>query len=249
MHSLSHKVALVTGASRGIGRSIAVRLAQSGARVVINYASNEEQALQTAQLIKDVGGPEPLLKAFDVSNSAAVTEAIAQIESDFGSIDVLVNNAGIVKDGLLLRYRDEDWHRVLDTNLGGAFYCARVCARQMMKKRWGRIINISSIVGECGNAGQVAYVSAKAGLIGMTKSLAKELASRNITVNAVTPGYVDTEMTAALKPEQREALEREIPLGFVGAPSDIAHSVAFLASDEARYITGHVLAVNGGMYI
>jgi 3-oxoacyl-[acyl-carrier protein] reductase len=249
MNSLSDKIALVTGASRGIGRAIAVRLAKSGARVIINYASKEAEALETARLIKEANGPEPFVIAFDVANSDAVTQSLARIESEVGVIDILVNNAGIVKDGLLLRYKDEDWHKVIDTNLTGGFYCARQCARQMIKKRWGRIINISSVVGECGNAGQVAYVSAKAGLIGMTKALARELASRNITVNAVTPGYIETEMTAALKPEQRAALEREIPLGHVGSPSDIAHSVAFLASEEARYITGHVLAVNGGMYI
>lgn len=249
MLSLNDKVALVTGASRGIGRSIALQLAKSGARVVVNYASNESEAHETARLIKEAGGPDPLVRAFDISDSEAVTNAIASIEKEFGVVDVLVNNAGIVKDGLLLRYKDEDWHKVIDTNLSGAFYCSRACARQMIKKRWGRIINISSVVGECGNAGQVAYVSAKAGLIGMTKALARELASRNVTVNAVTPGYIETEMTMALKAEQREALEREIPLGQVGKPSDIAHAVTFLASDEAAYITGHVLAVNGGMYI
>lgn len=249
MGSLSGKIALVTGASRGIGRAIAIRLAQSGARVIVNYATNENEARETVRLIKEVDCPEPLTMAFDVSNSEAVNNAISQIESSLGAIDILVNNAGVVKDGLLLRYRDEDWQRVIDTNLAGAFYCARACARKMIKKDSGRIINISSVVGECGNAGQIAYVSAKAGLIGMTKALARELASRKVTVNAVSPGYIETEMTAALKPEQKQALEKEIPLGSVGLPVDIANAVAFLASDEARYITGHVLAVNGGMYI
>jgi len=249
MHSLSGKIALVTGSSRGIGRSIAIHLGKAGARVVVNYASNEKEAIETASLVKAAGGAEPYVKGFDVSNPEAVNDAIADIEKSYGTIDVLVNNAGIVKDGLLLRYKDEDWRRVIDTNLSGAFYCSRVCSRQMIKKRWGRIINISSIVGEAGNAGQVAYVSAKAGLIGLTKALAKELASRNVTVNAVTPGYINTEMTAALKPEAKQALEQEIPLGFVGDAADVATSVAFLASEEARYITGHVLAVNGGMYI
>jgi len=249
MQTLNGKIALVTGASRGIGRSIALYLAKAGARVVVNYASNEAQGYETAKLIKESGAPDPLVRGFDVSNSDAVNQAIADIEANFGAIDILVNNAGIVKDGLLLRYRDEDWRRVIDTNLSGAFYCARACSRQMIKKRWGRIINISSVVGEAGNAGQVAYVSAKAGMIGLTKALAKELASRSITVNAVTPGCIDTEMTANLKPEQKQALEKEIPLGFIGSPTDIAASVAFLASEEARYVTGHVLAVNGGMYI
>lgn len=249
MSSMLGKIALVTGASRGIGRAIALQLAKSGARVVVNYATNESEAFQTAKVITDAGGSEPLVKQFDVSDSTSVNEAIAFIEEKWGSVDILVNNAGIVKDGLLIRYKDEDWHRVINTNLAGAFYCARVCARQMMKKRWGRIINISSVVAESGNAGQIAYVSAKSGMIGMTRALARELASRNITANVVTPGFIETEMTASLTEQQKEQLLKEIPLGYVGSPADVAHSVAFLASEEARYITGHVLAVNGGLHI
>jgi 3-oxoacyl-[acyl-carrier protein] reductase len=249
MAPLSDKIALVTGASRGIGRAIALRLAQGGARVIVNYASNEEAAVETAKLIKDHTGAQALIKEFDVSRSEAVDQALSTIENEMGPVDILVNNAGIVKDGLLVRYKDEDWHRVLDTNLAGAFYCARRCARAMMKKHHGRIINISSVVGECGNAGQVAYVAAKSGMIGLTKALARELASRQITVNAVTPGYIETQMTDGLPPAAKEALIESIPLGYVGEGTDVAHAVAFLASDEARYITGHVLAVNGGMYI
>lgn len=249
MSSTSGKIALVTGSSRGIGRAIAIRLAQNGARVVVNYTSNESEALQTVEQIKSVAGIEASICRFDVSDSDAVTKALVEIEKSIGVVDILVNNAGIVKDGLLLRYKDEDWHRVINTNLAGAFYCARACARQMIKKRWGRIINISSVVGEGGNAGQVAYVSAKSGMIGMTKALALELASRQVTVNTVAPGYVETHMTSSLTDASKEALLEKIPLGFVGEPSDVAHAVAFLASDEARYITGHVLSVNGGLYI
>lgn len=249
MDDLSGKIALVTGGSRGIGRAIAVSLAKSGALVVINFASNQEQAEKTAQTIRDNQSLAPLLSQFDVADSKAVQAALAKIESDVGGIDILVNCAGIVKDGLLVRYKDEDWHKVIDVNLASAFYCARACSRHMMKKRWGRIINISSIVGESGNAGQVAYASAKSGMIGMTKSLALELASRSVTVNAVTPGYIDTDMTASLSEAARSMLLERIPLGFVGSPEDIANAVAFLASDNARYITGHVLSVNGGLYI
>lgn len=249
MSTMPEKVALVTGASRGIGRAIAICLAQKGMRVIVNFASNEAEAVVTANMIREIGGYDPLVKGFDISDSKSVNDAIDQIEDTLGTIDILVNNAGIVKDGLLIRYRDDDWRRVIDTNLAGAFYCARACARGMMKKRWGRIINISSVVAETGNAGQVAYVSAKAGVIGMTKALARELASRNVTVNAVTPGFIETEMTASLGEASKERLIDKIPLGFLGKPFDVANAVAFLASEEARYITGHVLAVNGGMHI
>lgn len=243
------KVALVTGASRGIGRAIAVGLAQKGFRVVVNYAHQEGEAKETARLVSATGGPEPLVMQFDVGQSSAVDEAIASIRAQVGEIDVLVNNAGITKDGLLLRYKDEDWQRVMAINLDGAFYCARACARSMAKKRWGRIINVSSVVGEMGNAGQVAYVSAKAGLIGLTKALARELASRQVTVNAISPGFIDTDMTASLDEKLRVDLAEQIPLGYVGSVNDVAHAAAFLASDDARYITGHVLAINGGMYM
>jgi 3-oxoacyl-[acyl-carrier protein] reductase len=186
---------------------------------------------------------------FDVADAAAVDGAFDAVKAQLGGCHVLVNNAGISKDGLLLRFKDDDWNKTLQTNLYGAFACARAASKLMTKQRWGRIINISSVVGESGNAGQVAYAAAKAGMIGMTKTLAQELASRSITVNAVTPGFIETDMTAALTEDQRKAILDEVPLRAIGAPSDVAHAVAFLATDRARYITGHVLSVNGGMYM
>ena len=186
---------------------------------------------------------------FDVADKTQVDAAFDALKTQHGGLHVLVNKAGISKDGLLLRFKDEDWQQTLATNLTGAFNCARAGAKLMTKQRWGRIINISSVVGESGNAGQVAYAAAKAGMIGMTKTLAQELASRSITVNCVTPGFIATDMTAALTDEQRAKIKEQIPLGDVGAPEDIANAVAFLATDKARYITGHVLSVNGGMYM
>jgi 3-oxoacyl-[acyl-carrier protein] reductase len=247
--TLKGKVALVTGASRGIGRAIAIGLAQKGAFVVVNFAHNEAEATETARLIRDAGGQEPLVKKFDVSDSAAVDSAVDEIRQSAGGVDILVNNAGISKDGLLLRYKDDDWRKVMGINLDGAFFCSRACSRLMIKKRWGRIINISSVAGEMGNAGQVAYVSAKSGMIGLTKALARELASRQVTVNAITPGFIETDMTSVLSEKLRDQLAAQIPLGFLGAAHDIAHATTFLAGDDARYITGHVLAVNGGMYM
>jgi 3-oxoacyl-[acyl-carrier protein] reductase len=249
MFNLSRKVALVTGASRGIGRAIAITLGSKGARVVINFTNNEDQAHETAKQVAAAGGPEPVVSRFDVASAEQVDEAVDNLSKSLGGIDILVNNAGISKDGLLMRYRDEDWQRVLSTNLTGSFYCAKACSRSMIKKRFGRIIQISSVVGETGNAGQVAYASAKAGMIGMTKTLARELASRNITVNAVTPGFIETDMTSSIDEKSRLELVSGIPLGFIGAPQDIANAVLFLSSEEARYVTGHVLAVNGGMYM
>lgn len=248
---LSGKVAVVTGGSRGIGRAICVELARLGARVVINYAGNEAAAQETARLVKEVAkeGAAPVVKGFDVSDAAAVDKAFDEIKAECGGLHVLVNNAGISKDGLLLRFKDDDWNKTLNTNLFGAFACARAAAKLMTKQRWGRIINISSVVGESGNAGQVAYAAAKAGMIGMTKTLAQELASRSITVNAVTPGFISTDMTAALSDDQKKAILEQIPLKDLGNVDDIAHAVAFLATDKARYITGHVLSVNGGMYM
>jgi len=252
---LSGKVAVVTGGSRGIGRAICVELARLGARVVINYAGNEAAAQETARLVKEVtkegAAPvaAPIVKGFDVSDAAAVDKAFDEIKAECGALHVLVNNAGISKDGLLLRFKDDDWNKTLNTNLFGAFACARAAAKLMTKQRWGRIINISSVVGETGNAGQVAYAAAKAGMIGMTKTLAQELASRSITVNAVTPGFISTDMTAALSDDQKKAILEQIPLKDLGNVDDIAHAVAFLATDKARYITGHVLSVNGGMYM
>ena len=247
MSELDGKIALVTGGSRGIGRAICVQLARLGAKVLVNYAGNEDAANETLRLIKDGGGDGALLK-FDVGDRGAVDAAFDGIKAS-GGLHVLVNNAGISRDGLLLRFKDDDWAQTLATNLTGAFHCARAGAKLMTKQRWGRIVNISSVVGESGNAGQVAYASAKAGLIGLTKTLAQELASRSITVNAVTPGFIETDMTAALTEEQRKGIVERVPLGLIGAPDDVAHAVAFLATDRARYITGHVLSVNGGMYM
>jgi 3-oxoacyl-[acyl-carrier protein] reductase len=245
--SLAGKVALVTGGSRGIGRAISQKLAKKGAKVYVNYAGNEAAANETVKLVSDAGGQAVAIK-FDVANKDAVDAAFDQVKAE-GGLHILVNNAGISKDGLLLRFKDDDWAQTIATNLTGAFQCARAGAKLMTKQRWGRIINISSVVGESGNAGQVAYASAKAGMIGLTKTLAQELASRSITVNAVTPGFIDTDMTAALNEEQRKAILAQIPLDSMGTADDVAHAVAFLATDKARYITGHVLAVNGGMYM
>lgn len=246
---LTHKITLVTGGSRGIGRAIALALANEGARVVINYAGNEAAAAETRAQILAAGGIEPVLMPFSVADPTAVEEAFGRIKDELGALHVLVNNAGISRDGLLLRFKDADWQSTLETNLSGAFYCARAAAKMMTRQRWGRIINISSVVGESGNAGQVAYAAAKAGMLGLTKTLAQELASRSITVNAITPGFIETDMTAALPEKAREAMLEHIPLKAVGKPEDVAHAVAFLASEKARYITGHVLSVNGGMYM
>lgn len=246
---LKDKVAVVTGGSRGIGRGICIELAKLGAKVVINYAGNEVAAKETARLVLEAGGPEPVIMGFDVSDAAAVDKAFDEVKTKLGGCHILVNNAGISKDGLLLRFKDDDWNKTLQTNLFGSFACARAASKLMTKQRWGRIINISSVVGESGNAGQVAYAAAKAGMIGLTKTLAQELASRNITVNAVTPGFIETDMTGALTDEQKKVIVDEIPLKSVGTVADVANAVAFLATDKARYITGHVLSVNGGMYM
>ena len=246
---LKDKIAVVTGGSRGIGRGICIELAKLGAKVVINYAGNEAAAQETARLVVEAGGPEPVIMCFDVSDAAAVDKAFDDVKTKVGGCHILVNNAGISKDGLLLRFKDDDWNKTIQTNLFGSFACARAAAKLMTKQRWGRIINISSVVGETGNAGQVAYAAAKAGMIGVTKTLAQELASRNITVNAVTPGFIETDMTSALTDEQKKAIIAEIPLKSVGTVTDVANAVAFLATDKARYITGHVLSVNGGMYM
>ncbi len=245
---LENKVALVTGGSRGIGRAIAVRLAECGANVVVNYANNEQEAEESLKMMGSARKKSCAMR-FDVANEELVEECISKIKNDFGSIDILVNNAGIAVDGLLLRLKSEDFDRQMNTNLKGAFNCSKAACRHMMKNRFGRIINISSVSGQMGNSGQSVYAAAKAGLIGMTKSLARELASRNILVNAITPGYIETDMTKEILQKGGEALLENIPLRRVGKPSDIAHAVAFLASDEAEYITGQVLSVNGGLYI
>ena len=244
--SLTGKVALVTGGSRGIGRCICVALAKAGAKVFINFSSNSMAAEETVKLCPE-GSAE--LLGFDVSKSESVDAAFDTIKQKAGKLDILVNNAGITSDQLLIRLKDEDWHRTIGINLDGAFFCSRAAAKIMMKARTGRIINISSVVGEMGNVGQVAYVASKAGLIGMTKALSRELASRGITVNAITPGYIETDMTKDLSPDIREKLTSSIPLGRTGHPEEVAAAVAFLATDVAGYVTGQVLGVNGGLYM
>ena len=245
---LENKVALVTGGSRGIGRAICQRLAAMGATVGINYVANPTAAEETLQLIAAAGGKGFLLR-FDVADGNAVQEAFKELLATHGQLDILVNNAGITRDGLMARMKDEDWDSVLDTNLKGAFVCSKAAMRPMMKKRWGRIINISSVVGFVGNSGQVNYAAAKAGLVGLTKSMARELAGRNITVNCVAPGYIVTDMTEGLTEDVQEVLKAQIPLGTLGSPADVAGSVAFLASPDSNYITGQTLHVNGGMYM
>ena len=240
--------ALVTGGSRGIGAAICRRLAKDGFRVFINYSSNEAKAAEVKAQIEAAGGQAELC-GFDVSNSAQVDERLEALAKTHGPVHTLVNNAGITIDALLLRLKDEDLDRTLNIDLKGAIYCTRSVARQMMKARQGSIIQISSVIGEMGNAGQAAYAAAKAGLIGFTKSCAKELASRGIRANVVTPGFIETEMTGALTDAQKEAIVRSVPLGYVGSTDDVASVVSFLASEGSRYITGQVIGVNGGLYI
>jgi 3-oxoacyl-[acyl-carrier protein] reductase len=246
--ALSGRVALVTGGSRGIGRAIAIALGRRGAKVVVNYASREDAARATAAEIEAAGG-QAALAPFDVADGAAVAEAIKALGKEHGGLDILVNNAGVAINGLILRFSDEQWERSLRTNLAGAFYCTRAAATFLLKaKDAGRIINITSVIGETGNAGQAAYAASKAGLIGLTMSTARELASRGVTCNAVAPGYIETDMTAEHVPEaQRGKLLEQIPLGRIGKAEDVAHAVAFLAGPEAAYVTGQVLRVNGGM--
>ena len=242
-----HRVALVTGASRGIGREIALTLCRSNFDVVV--ASPEvEKNEEVAETIRQCGGNTMTLD-LDVSSRDSVKAGVDAVLKQMGRIDVLVNNAGITRDALSLRMKPEDWDKVIQINLTGAFFMAQAVIPAMMKERWGRIINIASVVGEMGNAGQANYVSSKAGLIGLTKCLALELASRNITVNAVAPGYIETDMTAVLPQEVKDRMLAMIPLKRFGQPKDIANAVKFLASDEAGYITGAVLRVNGGMYM
>ena len=243
----SAAAALVTGASRGIGRAVAHCLARDGFQVYLTYVSKPEEAARTVKEIEEQGGKA---RAFhlDVSDVQAVCDFFTAEIKNAAQLAVLVNNAGIVRDGFLIRMQDEDFDRVMAVNLLGAFACLREAAKIMIKQRSGRIINISSVVGQMGNAGQINYSAAKAGLIGMTKSAAKELAGRNITVNAVAPGFIETDMTASLSEEVRAAYVEHIPLKRLGKACDVAEAVAFLASDKASYITGQVLAVNGGMY-
>ncbi len=241
-------VALVTGGGRGIGKSVSLELAKRGAHVVVNYSRSSDAAEAVKKEIESAGGSAETV-AFDVSDSTAVDTALKAIIKEHGRLDVLVNNAGIALDNLLVRTKDDEWDKTLAVNLSGTFYCCRAVAKTMMKARSGRIINISSVIGESGNAGQAAYSASKAALIGLTKSLAKELASRGVTVNCVTPGYIQTDMTAGMGDDATGAVLENIPLGRLGTSEDIADSVAFLASPSAGYITGQVLGVNGGMYM
>jgi 3-oxoacyl-[acyl-carrier protein] reductase len=240
------KTAFVTGASRGIGRACALALAQTGVRVVA-AARDLAKLEETASAIRAAGG-EALVVAIDLASAESIKEAFAAAKES-GRIDILINNAGITRDGLALRMKKDDWDAVLAANLTGAFLCTQQVLQGMMKERWGRIVNISSVVAEAGNPGQANYVASKAGLIGLTKSLAQEMASRNITVNAVAPGFIDTDMTAGLSAELKDNMLGHIPLKRFGKAEDVAAAVRFLASDEAGYITGHVLDVNGGMYM
>jgi len=249
MHDFKGKVALVTGASRGIGRAIAVELARGGAAVALNYAGNEAAAAEALSLVLAAGAPQARLYRFDVADPAACTRAVEAVVAELGGLHILVNNAGIAVDQLLMRLKDEDWKRQLDVNLTGAFNMTRAVTRPMMKARGGSIVNLSSVVGEMGNAGQVAYAATKAGLIGLTKSVARELASRNIRCNAVTPGFIATDMTSALPEAARTKMMEAIPLARLGSAEDVANAVCFLASDQAAYVTGEVLKVNGGMYM
>ncbi len=248
MFDLSGKVALVTGGSRGIGRAIAEVLAERGASVVITYVGNEAAAKETVEAIEKTGKKAEAVRV-DVADTAACEAVVQDVAKRAGRLDILVANAGISIDGLLLRLKDDDFERTLAVNLKGAVASARAAIKVMMRAKVGRIVFLSSIVGEMGNAGQTAYAASKAALLGVTKSIAKEYASRNITVNAVTPGYVDTDMTKGLSGEAREKMLEAIPIGRTGTAREIAAAVAYLASDEAAYVTGHALRVNGGMYM
>lgn len=243
---LENKVALVTGASRGIGKAIALELAKNGASVAVNYAGNEAKANEVVDEIKANGGNAFAIRA-DVSNADDVTDMIKQVISQYGQLDILVNNAGITRDNLIMRMKDSEWDDVINTNLKGVFLCTKGVTRQMMKQRSGRIINITSVVGVSGNPGQANYVAAKAGVIGLTKTSAKELASRNITVNAVAPGFITTDMTDELTDDLKAEMLKQITLAKLGEPSDIANIVTFIASEKSKYITGQTFHVNGGM--
>lgn len=243
---LGGKVAVVTGASRGIGRAVALALAERGCHVVVNYAGNTGAAEETASRVRGLGVRALVIKA-DVADQEQVNAMMKQVLQEFGRIDILVNNAGITRDNLLPRLQEQDWDAVLNTNLKGAYHCAKAVLRPMLKARWGRIINISSVVALSGNPGQSNYAAAKAGLVGFTKSLAREIGSRSITVNAVAPGYIATDMTAGLTEDNKSQMLNSIPLGRLGTPEDVAAAVAFLAGDGAGYITGQVIVVDGGM--
>jgi 3-oxoacyl-[acyl-carrier protein] reductase len=244
---LEHKVALISGASRGIGKAIALELGNNGA-IIVGTATTEDNARHIDQYLSDAH-IKGMGMVMDVNDIEQINNTIGTVQKSLGDISILVNNAGITRDNLLARMKDEEWDMILQTNLKSVFYLSRAVLRAMMKARYGRIINISSVVGATGNAGQANYAAAKAGMIGFSKSLAKEIGSRNITVNCVAPGFIDTDMTRSLSPEQQQALIQHIPLGRLGRPEDVAAAVAFLASSAANYITGTTLHVNGGMYM
>ena len=248
MTELKGKVALVTGAAKGIGKAAAVRLAEEGVNVAINYNSSKQEAEDTVKLLKGVGIDSISCQA-DVGNLDQVTKMVDDVTEQFGQIDILVNNAGIIDDGLLLRMSDEAWARVINTNLNGTFYCSRAVLRTMVRSRWGRIINIGSVVGLRGNIGQTNYTASKAAINGFTFALAKEVATRNITVNTITPGYIHTDTVDVLSDKQKDTIMTWIPMARFGEVDDIAHMVAYLASEKAKYITGQIISVDGGMAI
>lgn len=240
------RAAIVTGGSRGIGRAVCVALAKQGCNVVVNYCHGEQAASKTVSLCEQAGGKAIAVQA-DISTAEGVQKLFAETSAAFGRVDILVNNAGITRDGLILRMSEEDFDKVLDTNLKSAFLCCKEAARRMVRQRYGRIVNLSSVVALRGNAGQTNYAASKAGLIGLTKSLARELAGRNVTVNAVAPGFIATDMTAALPEAVRAEMCKGIPAGRAGQPEDVANAVAFLAAEQSSYLTGQVLCVDGGM--
>ncbi len=248
MFGLAGKVAVVTGGSRGIGRGVAEVLAAQGAHVVVTYVRGEQEALAVVKGIEKRGGSASAV-GFDVSDAKAAEDAISAVAKSKGRLDILVANAGIAIDGLLLRVKEEDFDRIFDINVKGALVCSRAAIKSMIRTRTGRVIFLSSIVGEMGNAGQAAYASSKAALIGLTKTLAREYASRNITVNAVSPGFIETDMTSGMSAELKDGMVKTIPLGRTGTVQEVAAAIAFLCADEAAYITGQVLRVNGGMYM